>query len=144
MNVAAAMRPPASWARRNLWLTGLFGPLLVLTGAASLLLPARLSLMSNAVPYDVFHIAFGVLGTALVVARSARGAALFNVGFGAIDLYQALAGVTGLFPADLFHLKPADHAVHVLFGVLLVVFGVRYLTAPSPLQRAPKVHASFE
>ena len=124
MNVA--MPAAASWARRNLWLTGLFGPVLVLTGAAGLLLPERLSLMSNAVPYDVFHITFGVLGVALAVARSARGAALFNLGFGAIDLYQALAGVTGLFPAGLFHLRPADHAVHVLFGVLLVVFGAQH------------------
>lgn len=125
MNVAVAMQP-VSWARRNLWLTGLFAPLLVLTGVAGLLLPARLSLMSNAAPYDAFHITFGVLGIALVLARSARGAALFNVGFGAVDLYQALAGVTGLFPAALFQLKPADHVVHVLFGVLLVAFGVRY------------------
>lgn len=132
MNAAATMPAPASWARRNLWLTGLFAPLLVLTGVAGLLLPPRLALMSNAVPYDSFHIAFGMLGIALVIARSVRGAALFNVGFGAIDLYQALAGVTGLFPAGVFHLKPADHAAHVLFGVLLVVVGVRYWLAPRP------------
>lgn len=88
--------------------------------------------MSNAVPYDTFHIAFGVLGIALVLARSARGAALYNISFGAIDLYQALAGVTGVFPAGVFHLKPADHVVHVAFGLLLVVFGVRYFTAPRP------------
>jgi len=132
MNAAATMPAPADWGRRNLWLAGLFGPLLVLTGAAGLLLPPRLSLMSNAIPYDAFHIAFGMLGTALVVARSARGAALFNVGFGAIDLYQALAGLTGLFPAGLFHLKPADHAVHVVFGLLLVVVGARYWLPPRP------------
>ena len=45
--------------------------------------------------------------------------------FGAIDLYQALAGLTGLFPARLFGLRPADHALHVGFGLLLV--GVGYL-----------------
>ena len=126
MNVAVAMPAPVSWARRTLWLAGLFGPLLVLTGVAGLLLPPRLSLMSNAVPYDVFHIAFGALAIALVAARSARGAALFNAGFGAVDLYQALAGVTGLFPAAAFQLRPADHAVHVLFGLLLVLVGVRF------------------
>ena len=125
---AATMAQPMSWSRRNLWLTGLFGPVLILTGVAGLLLPARLSLMSNAVPYDLFHIAFGLLGIALVAARSARGAALFNVGFGAVDLYQALAGLTGVFPAGVFQLKPADHAVHVVLGLLLVVFGVRYFT----------------
>ncbi len=130
MNIAATMPAPMNWSRRNLWLTGLFGPILILTGAAGLLLPARLSLMSNAVPYDLFHIAFGLLGIALVAARSARGAALFNLGFGAVDLYQALAGVTGVFPAAVFHLKPADHAVHVVFGLLLVIFGARYFTSP--------------
>jgi hypothetical protein len=130
MNGAVTMPAPVGWGRRNLWLAGLFGPLLVVTGVAGLLLPARLSLMSNAVPYDVFHIVFGMLGVALVMARSARGAALFNLGFGAVDLYQALAGVTGSFPAGVFHLKPADHLVHVLFGVLLVVFGVRYWLSP--------------
>jgi len=128
MNMAATMHAPLGWSRRNLWLTGLFGPVLILTGVAGLLLPARLSLMSNAVPYDLFHIAFGLLGIALVAARSARGAALFNVGFGAVDLYQALAGLTGVFPAGVFQLKPADHAVHVVLGLLLVVFGVRYFT----------------
>ena len=132
MNVAVTMPAPANWSRRNLWLTGLFGPVLILTGVAGLLLPARLSLMSNAVPYDLFHIAFGLLGVALVAARSARGAALFNLGFGAIDLYQALAGLTGVFPAGVFHLKPADHAVHVVLGLLLVIFGVRYWSTPRP------------
>lgn len=131
-DAVVAMPAPGSWGRRNLWLAGLFGPLLVVTGVAGLLLPARLSLMSNAVPYDLFHIAFGVLGTALVVARSASGAALFNLGFGAVDLYQALAGATGAFPAGVFHLRPADHVVHVLFGVLLVGFGVRYWLSPRP------------
>ena len=126
MNVALSTPAPASWARRNLWLAGLFGPLLVVTGLAGLLLPARLSLMSNAVPYDMFHIAFGALAIALVAARSARGAALFNVGFGVIDLYQALAGLTGVFPAGVFRLKPADHVVHLLFGLLLVAVGVRH------------------
>ena len=129
---AATMAQPMSWSRRNLWLTGLFGPVLILTGVAGLLLPARLSLMSNAVPYDLFHIAFGLLGVALVAARSARGAALFNVGFGAVDLYQALAGLLGVFPAGFFHLKPADHAVHVVLGLLLVTFGVRYLATQRP------------
>ena len=126
MNVAATWPAPANWSRRNLWLAGLFGPVLILTGLTGLLLPPRLALMSNAVPYDVFHIGFGVLGGCLVLARSARGAALFNLGFGAFDLYQAFAGLTGVFPAEVFHLKPADHVVHVVLGLLLVGFGARF------------------
>jgi hypothetical protein len=121
---------PTIWARRNLRLLALFGPVLILTGVAGLLLPP--SLMSNAAPYDIFHICFGTLGVAIVLLRSARGAALFNLGFGAVDLYQAFAGLIGLFPAQVFHLRPGDHVVHVVLGLLLVVFGARLLLSPRP------------
>jgi hypothetical protein len=115
----------ADWGRRNLRLLALFAPVLVVAGLAGLVLPPRLSLMSGALPYDVFHIAFGLLGLAIVRARSAPGAAFFNLGFGAVDLYQAVAGVAGIFPAALFALRPADHVVHVALGALLVGFGLR-------------------
>jgi hypothetical protein len=134
---AALTAPSANWARRNLILLGVFGPVLIATGVAGLLLPPRLSLMSNVAPYDVFHICFGTLGVAIVVARSARLAArsarlaaLFNLTFGAIDLYQALAGVSGVFPAGVFQLRPADHVVHVVLGLLLVLFGARFFLSP--------------
>ncbi len=122
--------PEVSWGRRNLRLLAVFGPVLIATGVAGLLLPPRLALMSNAVPYDLFHIVFGSLGLAIVVARSARAAALFNLGFGAVDLYQAVAGVTAVFPAEVFRLRPADHVVHLVLGLLLVVFGARFLMSP--------------
>jgi hypothetical protein len=115
--------PRADWGRRNLRLLTVFGPLLIVTGVSGLLLPPGLSLMSGAAPYDIFHILFGALGLAIVLSRSARWAALFNLGFGAVDLYQALAGAIGFFPAGPFGLRPADHVVHVLFGLLLVAFG---------------------
>ena len=114
------------WGRRNLRLLGVFAPVLVLTGVGGLVLPPGSSPMSAAPPYDVFHIVFGALGIAIVyVARAPRAAAAFNLGFGAIDLYQALAGVLGIFPAALFGLRPADHVVHVAIGGLLVAFGAR-------------------
>jgi hypothetical protein len=122
--------------RWNARLLGAFGPILILTGLAGLLIPPRLALMSGAVPYDVFHIAFGVLGTALVLARRARGVALFNLLFGVGDLYQAAAGMLGLFPAALFRYRPADHLAHVGLGLLLAAvgaWGLRVLAkAPSP------------
>jgi hypothetical protein len=127
------------WARRNRRLLALFGPLLIATGIAGLCLPARLSLMSDAIPYDVFHLVAGAIGTAFVLARSARLAALFNLVFGAIDLYQAAAGVTGIFPARIFALRPADHVVHVALGGLLLFFGARFFAAPKsggPTDRA--------
>ena len=117
------------WGRRNLRLLSLFAPVLVLAGVAGLILPPELSLMSGAAPYDVFHVAFGTLGVAIALRRSARGAALFNVAFGAVDLYQAVAGVLGVFPAALFGLRPADHVVHVALGGLLVGFGLAAFSA---------------
>ena len=101
------------WGRRNLRLLALFGPILVATGVAGLLLPPpppglAPMMMSNARPYDAFHIAFGLLGIGLVVARRARAAALFNLGFGAFDLYQAGAGWLGIFPSGVFELRTED------------------------------------
>jgi hypothetical protein len=117
------------WGRRNVRLLSLFAPVLIVAGIAGLLLPPELSLMSSALPYDVFHVAFGTLGVAIALTRNARLAGVFNFGFGALDLYQAAAGALGVFPAGLFALQPADHVVHVVLGVLLVGFGLR---APAP------------
>jgi hypothetical protein len=67
----------------------------------------------------------GVVGLVPVLRRHAPGAITFNLVFGGIDLYHAVAGLTGWFPSALFALRPADHAVHVLIGLFLV--GVGYL-----------------
>ncbi|HEY6478129.1 MAG TPA: hypothetical protein VI456_16240 [Polyangia bacterium] len=112
--------PATRWNAR---LLGVFGPILILTGLGGLLLPPRLALMSGAVPYDLFHITCGVLGTALVLARRARGIAIFNLAFGLGDLYQAAAGFLGLFPTNFFHYQPGDHVAHVAFGLLLAAVG---------------------
>jgi hypothetical protein len=114
-----------SWATRNRQVLTVFAPLLVLTGILGFVLPGSMSLMSGAAPYDVFHLLAGSVGIALVLRRSVAGAIAFNLIFGAIDLYQLVAGLTGIFPAQLFALKPADHVVHLVIGALLV--GVGYL-----------------
>ena len=57
------------------------------------------------------------------LGRSRGGVIAFNLIFGAIDLYQAVAGLTGWFPAQLFALRPADHVVHVVIGLFLVGLG---------------------
>jgi hypothetical protein len=138
---AAGLAPTtarALWGRRNLRLLTLFGPVLIATGIGGLTLPPRFALMSNAVPYDVFHLVFGAIGVAIVVGRSGRIAALFNLVFGAIDLYQAAAGAAGIFPAAVFALRPADHVAHVVLGSVLVVFGARFFaSAPEPA-RTPR------
>ena len=113
----------ADWAVVNGRVLAAFGPVLILTGIAGFLMPPRLALMSGAPAYNIFHIVFGIVGTALVLAKSARGVAAFNLAFGAGDLYQAIAGIGGFFPARQFRYKPADHVVHVVLGLGLVGVG---------------------
>jgi hypothetical protein len=118
------------WERRNLRLLAGFAPVLIAAGVAGLTLPPTWSLMSGAPAYDLFHIGFGLLGVAIAIwRRSAGGAILFNFAFGLADLYQAFAGVTGVFPAAVFGLRPADHVVHLVLGLLLA--GVAILAARS-------------
>jgi hypothetical protein len=123
----------ASWATRNLQTLTWFAPLLMLTGILGFVLPPALSLMSGATPYNVFHLLAGAVGLWLVLRSSVGGAVLFNLIFGGIDLYQALAGLTGWFPAELFGLQPADHAVHVSIGLLLLALGYLGKRSGSPL-----------
>lgn len=111
------------WALVNSRVLAVFGPVLILTGIAGFLIPPRFALMSGAAAYNRFHIVFGVLGTMLVLAGSRRGIAGFNLGFGAADLYQAIAGIAGWFPARPFRYKPADHVVHVVLGLVLAAVG---------------------
>lgn len=111
------------WATRNTQALAIFAPLLLLTGTLGFLLPPTMSLMSGAAPYNVFHLLAGAVGLAIVARRSSAGAVAFNLVFGAIDLWQAVAGVSGLFPARWFALRPADHVVHVLIGLGLLALG---------------------
>ncbi|HVR64100.1 MAG TPA: hypothetical protein VMU50_19510 [Polyangia bacterium] len=123
-NVAVKGAAPI-WQRRSRWLLQVFAPVLIATGIAGFVIPPAASLMSGAPAYNVFHIIAGSLGAALALTGSAAAASAFNVGFGAIDLYQAVAGLAGLPPAQLFALRPADHVVHVVLGALLVAVGWR-------------------
>jgi len=117
------MLAAADWTLVNARVLAVFGPVLILTGIAGFLIPPRLALMSGAPAYNLFHIAFGVLGTALVLAKTATGVAAFNLGFGAADVYQAIAGVAGIFPTRVFRYTRADHVVHVVLGVGLAAVG---------------------
>lgn len=108
------------WAARNVQVLRFFAPLLILTGVLGFLLPAQLSLMSGAAPYNSFHLLAGAIGVGIAVRGSPAAATSFNLIFGGIDLYQAFAGLTGVFPARWFALRPADHVVHVVIGSFLV------------------------
>ena len=119
MNALAAV----DWALVNGRVLGVFGPVLILAGIAGFLIPPRHALMSGAPAYNIFHITCGLIGTALVVARTARGVAAFNLGFGAFDVYQVVAAVGGFFPARAFRYKPADHILHLVLGLGLAAVG---------------------
>jgi hypothetical protein len=116
--------PGSRWPRWNIRVAGGFGAILILTGVVGLAWRDPAGLMSQAIPYDLFHLAFGILGLMLGLRRRPVPAALFNLGFGLVDLYQVLAGLTGLFPARLFALKPGDHLVHLVLGAALVACGL--------------------
>ena len=105
-----------------------FAPLLILTGIAGFVMPEAYSPTSGAAPYNLFHIIFGSIGLLVTFANSDRLASLFNVGFGLIDLYQALASVVGLTPIQYFHWTFADDVLHVLIGFALVIIGGYGLT----------------
>ena len=113
----------ADWALVNARVLGVFGPVLIATGISGFLIPPRFALMSGAPAYNIFHIVAGAIGTALVVAKTAAGIAVFNLGFGLVDLYQAVAGLVGFFPARQFRYKPADHVAHVVLGLVLAGVG---------------------
>jgi len=98
-------------------------PLLLLTGIAGFVLPEQYALMSNATPYNLFHIIFGALGLVLLSAKNDLVASVYNFGFGLIDLYQVLASVVGLTPIEYFHWTYVDDLVHVVLGFVLVIIG---------------------
>jgi hypothetical protein len=106
----------------NTVVLAIFAPVLILTGALGFVLPP--GPMSAAPAYNIFHIAFGALGTALVLTRRDPAIRAFNIGFGLIDLYQALASALDLFPAEHFRWQTADDVLHVVIGAALVAVGL--------------------
>ena len=101
----------------------IFAPLLILTGIAGFVIPAQYGLMSNAMPYNLFHIFFGALGLVLLQTKNDLLASSFNFGFGLIDLYQALASAVGLSPIQYFHWTFADDVAHIILGFALAIIG---------------------
>jgi hypothetical protein len=108
----------------NLLTLQIFAPVLIAAGILGFITPPSLALMSGAAPYNIFHLIFGTLGLALVLTKQYKLIVLFNIGFGALDLYQAIASFAGLFPKSLFLWKTADDILHIVLGAALVAIGV--------------------
>ena len=101
-----------------------FGPVLIVTGLLGFVVPQRKALTSGAPAYNIFHLIFGSLGIACAASRRRSPARMFNIGFGALDLYQAVASRRGWFPQRWFRWKMADDVLHVGIGAALVVAGL--------------------
>ena len=102
----------------------IFGPILVVTGILGFVIPQRKAATSGAPAYNLFHLIFGGVGIACAASRRRRPAQAFNIGFGALDLYQAAASRRGWFPKPWFRWKKADDVLHVVIGVALIVAGL--------------------
>jgi hypothetical protein len=111
-----------------------FGPILVVTGILGFLVPQRKAATSGAPAYNIFHLIFGSVGIACAASRSRRPAQAFNIGFGALDLYQAAASRRGWFPQRWFRWKTADDVLHVGIGVALIAAGL-CARSPHPPER---------
>lgn len=108
----------------NYYVLLVFAPLLIMVGLLGFIIPDKKSLTSGATAYNIFHIVFGVIGGAILLSGNSNAMRAFNIGFGAIDLYQAAASFLGLFPKELFKWKRADDVLHIVIGAFLVIVGV--------------------
>ena len=113
----------------------LFGPILIITGILGFVIPQRKALTSGAPSYNVFHLIFGGLGVACAASPRRRPAQIFNIGFGALDLYQFVASRRGWFPKRWFRWKAADDVLHLAVGCGLILAGL--CARPSPSSPSP-------
>lgn len=98
-----------------------FAPLLIITGIAGFIVPQQSSLTSGAAPYNIFHIVFGVIGLLMLLSRKAS---FFNLGFGLIDIYQAVASFINLPPKNSFLWTKVDDVLHIVLGLGLFLIGL--------------------
>lgn len=106
----------------NYWTLLIFAPILILTGALGFFLPA--GPLSNAAAYNIFHLVFGGIGMAFVLTKNQNLIRGFNIGFGLLDLYQALAAFLNWFPETYFRWTAADNILHIIIGAALVLIGL--------------------
>jgi len=118
LHASTAARDPSRSTLR------IFAPVLVLTGVLGFLIPHKKSLTSGAPAYNVFHLIFGAIGIVCAASPGRRPAQAFNIGFGALDLYQAAASQRGWFPTQWFRWRVADDVLHVGIGAGLIVAGL--------------------
>ena len=104
--------------------TTIFAGVLIVVGILGFVIPPSNALTSGAPPYNIFHLCFGLLGGGIALGGNDTATRAFLIGFGVIDLYQALASRKDWFPKAQFKWRPADDVLHVAVGLALVAFGV--------------------
>jgi len=108
----------------NVLILAVLAPALALIGLLGFIIPPGKNPSSGAAPYNIFHIVFGVIGAIIVMSNHTPAIKTFNIGFGLIDIYQALASYFGIFPQRFFKWTRVDDILHVVIGVVLVLIGV--------------------
>lgn len=108
----------------NLQVLRVFAPILIVVGVLGFVLPPAAALTSGAAPYNLFHLFFGVVGLGCVLSGKLGAVRAFNLGFGLVDLYQAVASLADLWPRSLFLWTRVDDALHVVVGTLLVALAL--------------------
>ncbi|MGV3619628.1 MAG: DUF4383 domain-containing protein [Archangium sp.] len=108
----------------NITVTRVFSVVLVFVGVLGFVLPPSMAMTSGAPAYNVFHLFFGVIGFACAASKKVQLARAFNVGFGVIDLLQAVASFQHFWPEELFRWTRVDDVLHVVIGAALVAIGV--------------------
>jgi hypothetical protein len=106
----------------NYWTLLIFAPVLILTGVLGFILPD--GLMSNVASYNIFHIIFGIIGLICVLSRKDYLIRGFNIFFGLIDIYQAIASFMDWFPESYFQWRTGDDILHIVIGTALVLIGL--------------------
>lgn len=119
----------------NVTLLRVFAPLLLVVGGLGFVLPESMALTSGATPYNVFHLVFGLMGQGALASKELGAARAFNLGFGLIDVYQAVASLQGWWPKASFQWKVTDDVLHVVIGLGLVAVGLLADRSRPPLQK---------
>ena len=123
LNCSSAYQVPESKSL-NYKVLLVFAPVLILTGILGFIIPPEKSPTSGATVYHLFHLVFGAIGWLVLFSRNEFYIRIFNVGFGLIDLYQALASFADIFPQEYFRWTRADDVLHIVIGAALFAVGI--------------------
>lgn len=107
----------------NYYILLIFAPLLIIVGILGFIIPQNKSLTSGAPAYNIFHVIFGLIGAVIVYTGHEPCIRAFNIGFGLIDLYQAIASFAHWPPEKYFRWTRVDDVLHILIGAGLVLVG---------------------